>query len=86
MTSQTLAEIREAFGSRITIWGGLPSVCFLEHSMSERDFDAFLDKTLECIGDGRKIILGIADTTPPDAKFERVLKVAQKARQFGGVK
>ena len=84
MTSQTLTEILEAFSGRITVWGGLPSVCFLEHSMSEHAFDAFLDNTFESIGDSGKIILGVADTTPPDAKFERVLKVAKKAREFGG--
>ena len=86
MTSQTLFEVREVFGDHITIWGGLPSVCFLEHSMSDYAFNAFLDKTLESIGDGRKIILGIADTTPPDTKFERILMVAKKAREFGKIK
>ena len=85
MTSQTLAEIREAFEDRITIWGGLPSVCFLEQSMSDYDFDVFLDNTFEAIGGGKRIILGIADTTPPAAKFDRILKVSQRARQFGKV-
>ena len=83
MTSQTLAEIREAFGDRITIWGGLPSICFLEQSVDDYAFDSFLDDLFESIGNGRRIILGIADTTPPDAKFERVLEVARRARQFG---
>ena len=85
MTPQTLTGIREAFDDKITIWGGLPSVCFLEQSMSEYDFDAFLAGTFESVGDGRRLILGIADTTPPDAKFERVLKVAEMARRFGRV-
>jgi len=86
MTSHTLKEIKEAFGGKITIWGGIPSISVLGNSMSEYDFDKYLDNTLESIGRGDHIIFSIADTTPPGAKFERILKIAKKIKEFGPVR
>jgi hypothetical protein len=85
ITSLTLKETREVFGGKITIWGGIPFNIVLEDSMSDYDFERFLDMTLASIGNGDHIILSIADTTPPGAKFDRILKIAQKAKQFGPV-
>ena len=45
----------------------------------------YLDMTLESIGSGRKIILGIADTTPPEAKLDRIMKIASKCKEFGPI-
>jgi len=86
VTSLTLKEIRESFGGRITIWGGLPFSIVLENSMSEYEFEKYLDMTLSDLGTGDHIILSIADTTPPAASFNRILKIAAKAKQFGPVK
>lgn len=86
MTNCTLKEVRDVFKNKITIWGGIPSICFLEESMSEYEFEKYMDMTLESVGSGRRIILGIADTTPPDAKFDRVLKAAEMIKKFGPVK
>lgn len=86
MTKCTLKEVRDVFQDKIAIWGGIPSVCFLENSMSDYEFEKYMDITLESIGSGRKIILGIADTTPPDAKLDRVLKTAKLIKSFGPVK
>jgi hypothetical protein len=58
----------------------------LENSMSNYEFEKFLDMTLAGIGSGDHIILSIADTTPPAASFERILKIAEKAKQFGPVR
>jgi corrinoid protein of di/trimethylamine methyltransferase len=35
------------------------------------------------IGDGRRFILGIADTTPPDADFERLVRIGHMAAERG---
>ena len=83
ITSLTLKETREVFGGKITIWGGIPFNIVLEDSMSDYDFEKFLDMTLLSIGNGDHIILSIADTTPPGAKFNRILKIAEKVKQFG---
>jgi uroporphyrinogen-III decarboxylase len=86
MTKLTFREHREAFGDRMTIMGGIPSVTLLKNSMSDRDFEAYLDNFFLEIGDGRHLILGISDTTPPDADFSRILKIRDRAAAFGPVR
>ena len=82
MTRLKLADIRNGLGENITIWGGLPSICALEDSMNEYEFDRFMDGLLSSLGKGGHIILSFADTTPPNAKFARILKVARLAENF----
>lgn len=86
ITSLTLEETKKAFRGKITIWGGIPFNIVLENSMNDYEFEKFLDMTLASIGCGDHIILSIADTTPPGAKFERILKIAEKVKQFGPVR
>lgn len=86
MTSHTLADVRSVFDGKITIWGGIPSISVLETSMSDYEFEKYLDMTLESIGRGDHIIFSIADTTPAGAKFERIQQIAKKVREFGAVK
>lgn len=86
MTSLTLKEIREIFGGKITIWGGIPSISVIEDSMSDYEFEKYIDLTLESIGKGDHMIFSIADTTPPGAKFERIKIIAEKIKDFGPVK
>ncbi len=85
MTSLTLREIREAFSGRITIWGGIPSVSVLENSMSDYEFEAYLDDLFAQMGTGDHLILSIADTAPPGMKFSRLERIARMAREFGSV-
>jgi uroporphyrinogen-III decarboxylase len=85
MTKLTFREVREAFAGRITIMGGIPAVVLLKESMSDRDFDAFLDDFFEQLGGGDHLILGISDTTPPSADFERLLRIGQRVEEFGPV-
>ena len=86
ITNLTLKETKEAFGGKITIWGGIPFNIVLENSMGDYEFEKFLDMTLAGIGSGDHLILSIADTTPPAAKFERILRIAEKVKQFGPVR
>lgn len=81
MTSLSLKEIRKVFNNKITIWGGIPSVCMLEEIMSDYDFEKFLDELLNTVADKKRIILNISDTTPPRAKFERLLRIIQKIEE-----
>jgi hypothetical protein len=86
MTSMTLREVREHFDGRVTIIGGIPSVCLLTDSMSDRDFEQYLDRLFAELGTADHLILGIADTAPPAADFERIRKIDEYARRFGPVK
>jgi hypothetical protein len=85
MTRLTLKEIRAALKEKITIWGGIPSIAFLENTMSDYEFEKYLDEALESIDDGTRCIISIADTTPPDAKFDRIQKLIAATKSFGSV-
>jgi len=85
MTKLSFREVRDHFAGRITIMGGIPSVALLSESMSERDFDAFVDGFFEDVGRGDHLILGISDTTPPAAAFNRILKIGERVEAFGPV-
>jgi uroporphyrinogen-III decarboxylase len=86
MTSLTLKEVRDVIGDKITIWGGIPSVSLLENTMSDLEFERYIDDLLSSIGSGRRMIFAIADTTPPAAKFDRILTLYKRIREFGPVK
>jgi hypothetical protein len=82
MTSLSLEEVRECFTDNITIWGGLPSICVLEDSMDDMEFNRYIDQFFKDISDRKKIILSFADTTPPAARFDRIEMVARIAKDF----
>lgn len=86
MTKQTFKEYREKFGNDITIWGGIAAISVLENSMSDYEFEKYIDQLLIDAGSGRNLILSIADSTPPAAKFERILTIMKKVEEFGPVK
>ena len=86
MTSQTLRDVREAFAGKITVWGGVPSISVLENSMSDYEFESYLDDLFDQIGAGDHLILSIADTAPPDMKFSRLERIAKRAKEFGPVR
>ncbi len=87
MSSLRLKEIKEAFDGKITIWGAIPSVITLESSMSDYDFEKYMnERVFEEAGRGDHLVLSIADTTPPDANFSRIEKIARMAKEFGPVK
>ncbi len=85
MTKYSLKEIRDVFGNNLTIWGGIPSISVVESSMSDYEFDKYINGLLESIGTGNHIIFSIADTVPPAAKFERILEIAKKIKEFGPI-
>ena len=83
MTKLSLKEVRDFFDGEITIMGGIPSIALTESSMSDGEFEKFINVFFEEIGDGDHLILGISDTTPPGAKFERLVKITELVKQSG---
>jgi uroporphyrinogen-III decarboxylase len=83
MTKVTISEVKKALKGKVTIFGGVPSVALLEESMSDRDFETFMKKLFQEIAPGDRFILGISDTTPPDAKFERLLRITEMVEEWG---
>ena len=83
MTKVTLAEVKRAFQGKVTIFGGIPSVALLESVMSDDDFETYMTRLFEGISPGDRFILSVSDTTPPDAKFERLLRITERVREQG---
>lgn len=83
MTKVTLSEARRVFEGKVTIWGGIPSISLLESAMSDKEFEAFVNGLFDEIFPGDRFILSVSDTTPPDAKFERLLRITEMVREQG---
>ncbi len=83
MTKVTITEVKKAFKGKITIFGGIPSVALLEETMSDEEFQKFMKSLFKEIAPGSRFILGISDTTPPDAKFERLLRITEMVEKWG---
>ncbi len=65
----------------LVITGGIPEDLLLESSHSDSDLEDYLDIMFKDIVPGDKIIIGIADSIPPDAKFDRVLRIGDRVRK-----
>ena len=83
MTKVTISEVKKAFKGKVTIFGGVPSVALLPESMSEEEFERFMRNLFKEIAPGDRFILGVSDTTPPDAKFDRLLTITDMVQEFG---
>jgi len=73
----TLQEARRAWGNRMVIWGGFPSV-LLEVSASQQAFKEYLDQYIEQISDGSGIIAGVSDNVMPGALWPRIVELAER--------
>jgi uroporphyrinogen-III decarboxylase len=83
MTKVTIAEVKKAFKGKVTVFGGIPSVALLEESMSDEEFEEFMKNLFREIAPGDRFILGVSDTTPPHAKFERLIRITEMTREWG---
>jgi methylmalonyl-CoA mutase cobalamin-binding domain/chain len=81
MTKVRVEEYYRAWGDKLTLWGGIPSNLLLAESTSDENFEAYLDHLFKSIGDGRRMIFGIADTTPPNAVYERLLRIGDRVEK-----
>jgi uroporphyrinogen-III decarboxylase len=71
MVPVSLEQARQAWGNRVIIWGGIPSL-MLSPSVSEVEFQAYCRRAFEIIGFGEAFILGVADNVMPDSLIERI--------------
>ena len=84
MTSITTAELRKAWGDKITIWGGLPTVIF-EPTYSDDEFDAYIINLFKEIAPGNNFIVGMGDNFPIDGNIGRVRRVVELIDRYGTV-
>ena len=73
----TRSDIHEVLARTegMTVWGGIPSIVLMPESFTEGEFERFMETTLNAVGDRPRFILGVSDTTPPDADFCRLIRI-----------
>lgn len=82
MTKLSIKQYREFFGKQTTIWGGIPSNMVLKNCTSDDEFKIFVDELINNFQPYDHLLLSIADTTPPDADFNRIIYIAEKCNKF----
>ncbi len=82
MVPLTLERSRAAWGHRVIIWGGLPSL-LLSPSVPEDEFREYVLDMLRVIAPGDAFILGVADNVMPDSLIERVAWVSELMEERG---
>jgi hypothetical protein len=78
MTKLSLAELRQGFGPQVTVWGGVPSVALLPDSMSDDEFEGYLDHLFAEAIERDRLILGVSDNVPPDADLRRLARIGER--------
>ena len=84
MTSVTTGELKKAWGDKVTIWGGIPSIVFGQQ-YSDQKFDDYVLNLFKEISPGHSFILGMGDNLPYDAKIERVGRVVDLIEKYGHI-
>ena len=82
MVPLTLEQARAAWGNRVIMWGGLPSL-LLSPSVKEEEFRAYMDQLFKTIAPGDAFILGVADNVMPDSLIDRVAWVSEIVEERG---
>ena len=83
MTKVKIEEYYERWADQLTIFGGIPSNLLLAEATSDEEFEAYLDHLFKVIAPGKRMILGIADTTPPHAVFDRLVRIGERVEKEG---
>ena len=78
----TLQEAREAWGTQVIIYGGIPSI-ILEDTFPEDEFRAYVRDVFRTIAPGDAFVLGVADNVMPRARIERIEWITEMVEQHG---
>ena len=82
MVPCTLKQAREELGDDVVIFGGIPSV-ILEPSVSDQQFEEYMDDLFRVIAPGDAIILGVADNVMPTSLISRVRRIGELVEERG---
>jgi len=83
MTSVTVREALDTWGDKVMVFGGIPSV-MLSPTVSDSEFESYVINLLRSISRQDRFVLGIGDTTPPEADFERIQLMSRLYAGYGG--
>jgi corrinoid protein of di/trimethylamine methyltransferase len=83
MTKVPIEEYYRRWSDKLTILGGIPSILLLRESTSDEEFEAYLNHLFKAIAPGKRMVLTIADSTPPGAVFDRLVRIGEKVEKEG---
>ncbi len=78
-----IEEYYQRWCDKMTIFGGIPQSLLSEDTSTEEDLHSYLDHFFKAIAPGRRFIVGIADTTPPHAIFNRLRIIGERVDKEG---
>ncbi|MDR0354691.1 MAG: corrinoid protein [Deltaproteobacteria bacterium] len=85
MTKVKITDYYRQWKGKLTIFGGIPSNILLDELTSQSDFEAYLDVLFKELVPGDGLILGVADTTPPLANWDRLRRIGDRVRAEGAL-
>ncbi|MCG6929378.1 MAG: corrinoid protein [Desulfofustis sp.] len=85
MTKVAIDEYYDSWcrNGKLTMWGGIPESLLLEKSATNDEFESYLDHLFRAVAPGSRFIAGIGDTTPPDAVFDRLVRLGERLEKEG---
>ena len=82
MAKVTVKDAREAWGTSMIIWGGIPA-SILEETYPEVDFEAYMADLFRAIAPGDAFILGISDNAMTNSLLSRIEKITEMVEKYG---
>lgn len=83
MTKVGIEEYYGRWRDKLCIMGGIPESVLLEETATEEDFEGYLDHLFASVVPGDRLILGTADSTPPNVVFSRLDRIAERVEAEG---
>jgi corrinoid protein of di/trimethylamine methyltransferase len=83
MTKVRIEEYYRRWRDKLVIMGGIPESILLEETATREEFEAFFDNLFKSVAPGDRLILGPADSTPPNAVFDRLLRIGESIEKEG---
>jgi corrinoid protein of di/trimethylamine methyltransferase len=68
---------------RLTLMGGLVQSLLSPATASLEELNTYLDHFFKAVAPGNRLIMSVADTTPPNADFERLVLVGERIEREG---
>lgn len=83
MTKVKIEEYYQRWSERLTIWGGVPEILLMAETATDEDLESYMDHLFKAVVPGRRFIVGIADTTPAHAVFDRLVRIGERVEKEG---
>jgi len=83
MTKVRIEEYYRRWRDRLTIMGGIPESILAADTADDDEFESFLTNLFNNVAPGDRLILGTADSTPPRAVFDRLVRIAERVHAEG---